>query len=187
MEFTGRLETPVLDFETGKIKLILSPEEDVRAGYEELKGCEKLAVTIKKYRKKRSLDANAYYWKLVSMLAKIHTLPMTWLHNKLLREYGAIELFDGRPLEIHLPDTEEVEKRAMESEETHIKPIGEEVREGQAFRVYYLLKGSRRYNTEEFSKLISGTVEECRASGIPDTSIMTPEEKRILKERYGIE
>ena len=50
-----------------------------------------------------------------------------------------------------------------------------------------MLRGSHTYNTEEMSKLIDGLIAECRNVGIPDAEIASPEEKRLLKERYGVD
>ena len=44
--------------------------EDARDAFQELKDCEKLDIQIKKHREKRSLDANAYYWVLITKFAK---------------------------------------------------------------------------------------------------------------------
>lgn len=68
MKFTGRLKEPIIDYVTGRLYVVFEPLEDFRQAYEELKGCEKLSFEIKKYRRKRSLDANAYYWVLCTKL-----------------------------------------------------------------------------------------------------------------------
>jgi hypothetical protein len=37
------------------------------------------------------------------------------------------------------------------------------------------------------SRLISGLITMCKEAQIPDREIATPEEKRLLKERYGVD
>ena len=59
--------------------------------------------------------------------------------------------------------------------------------DGVMYRTYRLLRGSRTYNTEEMSRLISGLITMCKEAQIPDREIATPEEKRLLKERYGVD
>ena len=59
-----------MDYVTRKQSLSLEVNEDARDAFQELKDCEKLVIQIKKYRKKRSLDANAYYWVLITKLAR---------------------------------------------------------------------------------------------------------------------
>ena len=71
MKFTGKLKQPIIDFMTHRLTLLFEPNEDFRQAYEELKGYDKLSLEIKPYRRKRSLDANAYYWVLLTKLAKI--------------------------------------------------------------------------------------------------------------------
>lgn len=54
---------------THRLTILFEPNEDFLEAYEELKGKEVLSLEIKPYRKKRSLDANAYYWVLLTKLA----------------------------------------------------------------------------------------------------------------------
>ena len=60
-------------------------------------------------------------------------------------------------------------------------------KDGIMYRTYKLLRGSHTYNTEEMARLIDGMVTMCKEAGIPDSEIATPEEKRLLKERYGVD
>lgn len=55
------------------------------------------------------------------------------------------------------------------------------------YRTYKLLRGSHTYNSEEMARLITGLISECKDAGISDAEIATPDEKRLLKERYGVE
>ena len=71
MKFTGKLKQPIIDFMTHRLTILFEPNEDFGQAYEELKDCDKLSLEIKPYRRKRSLDANAYYWVLLTKLAKI--------------------------------------------------------------------------------------------------------------------
>ena len=36
------------------------------------------------------------------------------------------------------------------------------------------------------SRLIDGAIQEAKDIGIPDAEIATPDEKRMLEERYGV-
>ena len=66
-KLTGKILDMSLDLKTGKAKLMLELNEKQSAlnVYESLNQEEKLSIDIKKYRNKRSLDANAYFWVLV--------------------------------------------------------------------------------------------------------------------------
>lgn len=71
----------------------------------------------------------------------------------------------------------------------HLQPTSQ-VREGLdgvMYRTYKLLRGSHTYNSEEMARLITGLISECKDAGISDAEIATPDEKRILKEKYGVE
>ena len=91
MKFTGRLKEPVIDYKTGRLMVLFEPQEDFRQAYEEFKECEKLSLEIKKYRRKRSLDANAYAWVLMSKLAEVlHTSKEEVYEEMLRRAWNAV-------------------------------------------------------------------------------------------------
>ena len=172
MKFTGRLKEPIIDYLTGRLTILFEPCEDFRQTYEALKGCEKLSLEIKRYRRKRSLDANAYYW-----------------HNMMLCRYGQPEIFEGKAVYMTIPDTEAAEKKVANATDYHLQPTSQ-VREGNdgiMYRTYKLLRGSHTYNSEEMARLIDGLIGSCKDAGISDAEIATPDEKRLLKERYGVE
>ena len=188
-KFTGRLKQPIIDFVSGRLTLLFEPNEDFREAYEELKGCDKLSLEIKKYKAKRSLDANAYYWTLITKIARVLEVPNAEQHNRMLQLYGYPEVIDEKHVLMVIPETEEAHNKVMKAEEYHLKPTSD-VREGKdgiMYRTYILMRGSRTYNTEEMARLISGLISECKDAGIPDSEIATPDEKRLLKERYGVD
>lgn len=154
----------------------------------ELSNLDCLDVEMKKHKRKRSLDANAYYWVLLTKLAKILRLSNAELHNNLLSKYGFLEYIEGKTLKIVLPDTDAAYKKVMDSEIYHLRPTSD-VRcgnDGNLYRTYLMLRGSSTYNTEEMSRLIDGLISECKDIGMSDSEIASPEERRILKERYGV-
>ena len=73
--------------------------------------------------------------------------------------------------------------------DSHLQPTTQVKtgKDGIPRRTYWLLRGSHSYNTEEMAHLIDGIIHECKEVGIPDSEIATPDEKRILKEKYGVE
>ena len=189
MKFTGDLRKPLIDCDTMRPLIIFAPDEDFSQAYEELKDCEKLSLEIKRYRRKRSLDANAYYWVLIGKLAKMLELSNPETHNMMLCRYGQPEIFEGKAVYMTIPDTEESEKKVANATDYHLQPTSQ-VREGNdgiMYRTYKLLRGSHTFNTEEMARLIDGLIDCFRDAGIPDAEIATPDEKRLLKERYGVE
>lgn len=142
-----------------------------------------LSVEMKKYRKKRSLDANAYYWKLVTKLADKLGQTNAWIHNDMLRKYGQIEEVDGKIVYLVIPDTELAYRKAYEGQEYHIKPTSEvkEGIDGIMYRTYIMLRGSSSYNTKEMARLIDGLVGECKEVGI---ETLPPDEVERMMAAY---
>lgn len=188
MECIGRLKGLGIDLMSRHQKLEIEVDSDIRKEYEKLKDKEKLRIRIVQYRKKRSLDANAYYWTLLTKFADVIGLSNPEAHNMMLRGYGQSEIFDGKAVYVTIPDTEEAEKKVNNATDYHLAPTSQ-VRlgnDGVMYRTYRLLRGSRTYDTKEMSRLIDGLITCCKEAGIPETEIVTPNEKEILKERYGV-
>ena len=87
MEFTARPAGVSTDFLTGEMSLTLkvNEREVLRDGYDKIKDVEKLSVKIVRYREKRSLDANAYYWQLLTKFAQKQDMSIPFAHNYFLR------------------------------------------------------------------------------------------------------
>lgn len=188
MECIGRFKGLGIDLMSRHQKLEIEVDSDIREEYDKLKDKEKLRIRIVQYRKKRSLDANAYYWTLLTKFADVIGLSNPEAHNMMLRGYGQSEIFDGRAVYVTIPDTEEAEKKVNNATDYHLAPTSQ-VRMGNddvLYRTYRLLRGSRTYDTKEMSRLIDGLVTCCKEAGIPETEIASPNEKEILKERYGV-
>lgn len=146
-----------------------------------LDACEgkELTLTVQQYRKKRSLDANSYYWQLLGKLAQKLNMSNTRLHNLMLIAYGTLETLDDRLIEVWLLDDDATEKKILESPTYHLKPTGFVL---EKKRLYYMIKGSHEYNTAEMSRLINGLIDECEQQGI---ETLTPDEVAKLKYLEG--
>ena len=147
--------------------------------YEKLKGCEKLDISIKKHREKRSIDANNYMWLLLSKLAPLLHTTKDELYLVMLERYGTF---------YYLPvPEEEIEKISQlfrivhDRAETVLTTVSGKKVNCHTLQCY---KGSSLYNTEEMAVLIDGVVEEAKEYGI-DT--ITPDELRQMKERWGVD
>lgn len=186
MEFTGRASGVSTDYLTGKMNITLEANEAsvIRDGYDKIKNLEKLSVRIVRYREKRSLDANAYYWKLLSKVAEAMHVSMPFAHNFFLRRYGQIELFDDQAVYVVIPDTDEAEQRVWEAETYHLKPTSQVKagKDGRMYRTYMMLRGSSSYDTKEMSKLIDGLVSEAKEMGI---ETLPPDELERIKSMWG--
>lgn len=184
MEFTGKLVSVAKDWITGQFHLTFSMNEQEKAEFiDEIKSVDKLSVRAVKYRQKRSLDANAYYWQLLSKVAEKLLLTKSHAHNIMLRKYGQILIIDGKAVYLVLPDTEDAERTADEAETYHVKPLSQ-VKEGKGgimYRTYIMLRGSSDYDTKEMSTLIEGLVSDAKELGI---ETMTAEELERMMQQY---
>lgn len=145
-------------------KTVLTIEIDASpTDMEQLVGKD-LAIEIKQYRKKRSLNANDYYWQLCTKIAEKRGVSKTEMHNVLLSEYGTESMIDGA-LEWSVKDKRFDWTRSVDC---HYRPSGYNVttKDGAQLPIYWVIRGSHTYDTAEMARLISGTVYEAKEHGI---------------------
>lgn len=185
MEFIGRFVGGLrIDVDSRRMEMTVQCDrDDIGREWDALRKSEKLVFSVKEYKKKRSLDANAYYWLLVTKLAKVLNLSKPHLHNLLLRRYGQPEIIDGQMVFLVLPDSESGTRKANEAETYHIRPTSQVKTgvDGKMYRTYVMLRGSSTYNTAEMSELIDGLVSECREQGI---ETLPEEELKRMMQMY---
>lgn len=166
-ELSGRISSIAISYATGKPLLTLEVNEDkstLQNMYEELSGAEKLTIKIAKFKKKRSLDANAYCWTLISHLAEKLNITKTDIYRSAIKEIGGNS------------DTVCIQDKAVQSlrdgwEHNGIGWMTETMPskiEGCTNVVLYY--GSSTYDTAQMSRLINIIVEECRLQGIETKS-----------------
>jgi hypothetical protein len=134
-----------------------------------------LAVDIKQYRKRRSLDANAYCWILSQKIAEKIGNTKEYVYKKAIREVGQFEIVPIRN------DAVERWIKNWESKGLGWQSIvmGESKLEGYTNTINYF--GSSVYNTKEMSLLLEELVYQAKELGI-DT--MTDTEKRELLDMW---
>lgn len=125
-------------------------------------------IKITKHRNKRSLDANAYYWCLLSQIADAMKIDKEQLHKDYLRQYGVIT-----QAMLPIKDVRGLFK--------YYDLDGIREANGNKFYIYKVYTPSSEMNTKEMSRLIDGIVQEAKAIGI---ETMTPSELQILKEEW---
>lgn len=167
MEGKGTFKGINRSWENGKIQLTFEFDQDVSSCVDDIKDGT-LTIIVKKFRQKRSLDANNFYWQLLTKLADKLDVSNAYMHNILLRRYGQFEEMDGKLIYLVLPDSDNAETKALEAETYHIKPTSQTKpgADGMMYRTYIMLRGSSTYDTTEMSYLIKGLVYECREQGI---------------------
>jgi hypothetical protein len=94
IKVTGNITAVNIDFVTGtpQITFAVNEKSDLLQGYDELKGVDLLTIEVKPYRKRRSLNANAYAWKLITEIADELLLSKDIVYLSMLKRYGQSEL-----------------------------------------------------------------------------------------------
>jgi hypothetical protein len=144
---------------TGKQRVTIEVDGDLRPEYEKLREAD-VSVDLKKFRKKRSLDANAYCWQLLDKLADETQTGKTELYRRYIRDVGGNS------------ETVCVVNKAADKlrEGWEHNGIGwatdtfPSKLEGCTNVILYY--GSSTYDTAQMSRLINLIVQDCRALGI---------------------
>ena len=133
-----------------------------------------LSVEVKVYREKRSKDANAYYWALITQIADIMCKSQEDIHIFMLQHYGVKEL-------IKLPkESSPIIKRCFKFTEVY-----REIKEGDLDIIYlWCFPSSATYDTKQFSTLLSGAIQEAKDL---DIETMSQNEVDTLMKLYGKE
>lgn len=161
MEFTGKVAGITMDYASGKYNIAFQADlaEEITRQYDSIKDIDRLVITAKKWRKKRSLDANAYAWVLMSKIADAQEYPTTKeeIYEKMLKDYGVLEEVDGVPITITVKAC--VDMSRITGHWMLIKSNG-------TFNAYAMIKGSSEYDAKEMSRFIDGIVAEAKELGI---------------------
>lgn len=183
MKFTAKIKDIGRTLNGSFTITLESPSMDATEAVK-LSQMEKLDVNVMKHRENRSLDANNYYWLLCSRLAEAMHVTKPYMHNRLLRRYGQIEMIGGQAVYIVIPDTDAAKTQVDEAQLYHLMPTSQVKvgKDGGMYRTYMMLRGSSEYDTREMSVLIDGLVSECKECGIE--TIPLEELERMMRE-YG--
>lgn len=170
MKLTGQIDDVTVSLAgKPKLTLIINEKSDLLCGYDDLKDIEKLSIEIKPYREKRSLNANAYAWKLIGEIADIVRSSKDEVYLEMLRKYGQSELISVLS---HIP---------IEQYVKYCDEVGESKLNGKMFKHYRVYKGSSEFDTREMSILIDGIVGEAKELGIQTE---TPAELERMKSLW---
>lgn len=142
--------------------------------YDKYKNINKLRIEMKQFREKRSIDANAYAWALMSQLAGVQQTDKESIYELMLERYGQPYINEnGSTIKISVLEEIDVSKYGI-----HTKYIGQGHIGDKVFSHYIVLKGSSEYDSKEMSTFIDGIVYECKEHGI---ETLTPRELEQMK------
>lgn len=179
MRATGKIVGATIDVKTYKPVLMLEVNErcDFERIMDELKDKDKLAIEIKQYRERRSLDANAYFWVLCDKLAERLHKGKTEIYREYIKDIGGVS------------ETVCVKNAAVKRlcEGWSKNGIGwqtetfESKLEGCTNVVLYY--GSSTFSTAQMSALLDLVIQDCHDQGIVTE---TPNQIAEMKARWGV-
>ena len=139
---------------------------------------KKYTVTIKEFRKKRSLDANAYFHLLVGKISDVTHIGFEDVKTNLVTEYGTIERDnDGMKVGFKLPVSVDVSRIYR-----YVKCFDRRSEGGVTFNCYIVFKQTHLMDSREMSRLIEGAVQEAQNLGI---ETLTPGELARMNLEWG--
>ena len=148
------------DFTTGKwsVSFDIDRPEDIPQG--------ELDLTIKPYKPKRSLSANAYMWVLVGKLADATGISSTEIYRNTVKQLGISQLI------VINAAAAPTFKRIWEQHGLgwFVDDVDEDTNGSVILRAYY---GSSTYNRKQMAALIDLVVQDCKQLGI---ETLTPAE-----------
>lgn len=135
-------------------------------------------LVLKKQTKKRSLDANAYFWTLVNALSAKLGYPPKEIYRQYILDVG------GNAYVVPVK-TDLVKRFCIEWCSGHDGRIAEDMgpcRNTEGYNNVRIYIGSSDYDTQQMSRLIDLVVADCKEQGI---ETITPHDKELLMQRWN--
>lgn len=162
LDTTGTIKDIDIDYKTHKAKISLLLDTKQLDIVEELKNEDKLNIELKKYRKHRSLDANAYFWKLLTELCELAEIDTVEEYKRRIKELGIFRQF-----KIEKDNIKTFERMWTAQGIAWFCEIADTTYIGDTeFKIINAYYGSSSFNSKQMSRLIDGVVQDCKAYGI---------------------
>ena len=168
MKLTGKLADISKDFITNKLKITFFINQQVD-DFEEIENVELLDIEAKKHRNKRSLDANAYAWKIITEMADSLRRNKDEVYQDKLFEYG----------QVMMVPTKKGEK--PDGFFKYYRFFQDGILNGKECDWYKVAKGSSDFDSKEMGICIDGIVQDAKELGIVTD---TPEQIAMYKEAW---
>lgn len=173
IDFTCKFINLEKDWKTNKYHVTFSVNENnVIEPLSKMRDCEKLNIQVKRYRKKRSLDSNAYAWVLMQKIAEAVNSDKWAVYLEMLQSYSRAFTHV-----IVKPEAVDAMKKLYRTC-IELGAVNVNGKRGIQLQVYY---GSSTFNTKEMSIFLDGIISECKQLGI---TTATPDEIRHMKETW---
>ncbi len=167
----------IVDFSIGldgRQRITVSVDGDLRETYNDLREAE-IDMSLKKFRQKRSLDANAYCWTIIDKLAAALRLTKAEIYREAIRGIGGVS-------ETVCVKDAAVSRLVEGWEHNGLGWFADTVKSkipGCTNVVLYY--GSSVYDTKQMSALIDALVTEAKAQGI---ETLTPEQLAAMSAEW---
>ena len=157
MDFTGKIQNVVKDWQTGQFHITFTVNEPSAINeIDSIKSCEKLNIRATKYRQKRSLDANGLLWLCLGRIADALRSDKWDVYLMMLKRYGKYTYICVKPNVVE----------AVKAQWRECEVIGEVNINGQNAVQMLCYFGSSTYDTKEFSVLLDGVISEMKEMGL---------------------
>lgn len=155
----GTLEEINIDYNTGKPKIsFLINDKDKLSDIEQLKGL-KLKIEAKKYIKKRTTNANNYFWKLLQELCELAEIDTIEEYKRRVKELGIFRRF-----RIEKDNVKTFEKMwTAQGIAWFCEIFDTEIIGDTEFKIINAYYGSSSFNSKQMSRLIDTLVQDCKS------------------------
>lgn len=173
MNLTGKLLSVQRDWKSNRINMTFEVNEQPTEEINQIASCEKLSIEVKKFRQKRSLDANAYCWVLMTKIAEVVDSSKDEVYEEMLQKYGYVYQDDEGYIAVTVKA--EVDMSKIQGHWKFLKTNG-------VFSSYLMIKGSSEYDSAEMAKFIDRIIDEAKDLGI---ETLPPEELERMKAEWN--
>ena len=132
-------------------------------------GGKVLRLIAKEWKERRSLDANAYCWKLCSLIAEEVRSSKDEVYEEMIQRYGYL---DDIPVTVK-----------ADVDMSRIPGHWHLLRSNGKWSAYVRIRGSSEYDSKEMAHFLDGIVDEAQALGI---ETRTPDEIERMKQEWKV-
>lgn len=159
MELTGKITGINRDWLSNSLNIMFNVCEEPVDEINDLMQCDKLSICVKKWRKKRSLDANAYLWVLCTKIANHPQIKSSKdeVYEEMLQKYGYIYRDENGYITVTVKS--EVDMSKISGHWKFYKSNGK-------FDSYLMIKGTSEYDSGEMASFTESVVSEAKALGL---------------------
>lgn len=166
IESKAKLVDITKDWQSGKFRLTFEVENFLPNMVDAIKDvC--LRLSVKKWKEKRSIDSNSYYWLLNSQMARVLETSPEELHEELLQRYGLLDSDESGHISITVRSRVD-----MSRIDGHWKLY--KLSHDGKWKSYLRIRGTSEYDSAEMSYFLDRVIEEAKELGI---STETPNQK----------